>query len=464
MTTTEVSFAALPLAAPLQNNLKNLGYQIPSPIQAQSIPPLLEGRDVLGCAQTGTGKTAAFALPILHQISKNPKRLQRGTTRSLILAPTRELVVQVAESFAKYGKGIRFQLATVYGGVSQRPQVQALHRGLDVLVATPGRLLDLRQQGFLALDGVEFFVLDEADRMLDMGFMPDIQEIVADLPENRQTCFFSATFSPNISRLASSMLEDPVSVSVSPDNSTAEKVDHSICFIDRADKRAYLEELLSAQQDNPDAGRTLIFSKTKFGAEKLAKSLFMSGIKADSIHGDKSQAARQKALDKFRTGRSPVLVATDVAARGLDVRNITLVINYDLPMDPESYVHRIGRTARAGASGVALSFCSDDDLGLLRQIERLIKKPISVNSEHAWHSDHLQQRYQSSSHKTSSSGGKPGGFRRKPSGGRTFGSARGNKFGKDRHAKPANSGYRGNRKGGKPGNGRTFDSSLTKTN
>lgn len=463
MTTTELSFAALPLAAPLQNNLKSLGYQIPSPIQAQSIPPLLEGRDVLGCAQTGTGKTAAFALPILHQISLKPKRLQRGTTRSLILAPTRELVVQVAESFAKYGKGTRFQLATVYGGVSQRPQVQALQRGLDVLVATPGRLLDLRQQGFLSLDGVEFFVLDEADRMLDMGFMPDIQEIVSDLPETRQTCFFSATFSSNISRLASSMLVDPVSVSVSPDNSTAEKVDHSICFIDRADKRAYLEELLSTQ-DTPDAGRTLIFSKTKFGAEKLAKSLFMSGIKADSIHGDKSQAARQKALDKFRSGRSPVLVATDVAARGLDVRNITLVINYDLPMDPESYVHRIGRTARAGASGVALSFCSDEDLGLLRQIERLIKKPISVNSEHAWHSDHLQQRYQSSSNKTSSSGGKSGGYRGKPSGGRSFGTARGNKFGKNRHSKPANSGFRGNRPTGKAGSGRTFDSSLAKTN
>lgn len=446
MTTTEISFEALPLAAHLQNTLKNLGYNTPSPIQAQSIPSLVEGRDVLACAQTGTGKTAAFSLPILHKLHQNPRRLQRGTTRSLILAPTRELVVQVAESFAKYGKGIRFQLATVYGGVSQRPQVQALHRGLDVLVATPGRLLDLRQQGYLSLDGVEFFVLDEADRMLDMGFMPDIQEIVSELPQERQTCFFSATFSPNISKLASSMLNDPVSVAVSPNNTTAEKVNHSICFIDKADKRNYLEELLQAQHADVNEGRTLIFSKTKFGAEKLAKSLFMSGIRADSIHGDKSQAARQKALDKFRTGRSPVLVATDVAARGLDVRNITLVINYDLPMDPESYVHRIGRTARAGASGVALSFCSDEDLGLLKQIERLIKKPIDVTSDHAWHSDELQSRYESSSRKSSGSG-RPGGQGFKKPGGkyRPFGRSQGNKFGRN-SGKPANAGFRGNKK------------------
>ncbi len=451
MTTTTISFESLPLAASLQNNLKALGYQTPSPIQQQAIPPLLEGRDVLGCAQTGTGKTAAFSLPILHLLSNQSRRLQRNTTRCLVLAPTRELVVQVAESFAKYGKGIRFQLATVYGGVSQRPQVQALQRGLDVLVATPGRLLDLRQQGHLSLDGVEFFVLDEADRMLDMGFLPDIQEIVQDLPEKKQTCFFSATFSPSISKLVSSLLVNPVSVSVAPDNTTAEKVDHSVSFVDKAHKRAYLEQLLEAQLDAEDNGRTLIFSKTKFGAEKLAKSLVMSGIRADSIHGDKSQAARQRALEKFRSGRAPVLVATDVAARGLDVRNITLVVNYDLPMDPESYVHRIGRTARAGASGIAISFCSDEDLGLLRQIERLIKQSIQVTSEHDWHSSELEQRYLSSGRKSE----KGGPAAQRP--GKRFGKKRpfgNNKGNFDRfHGKPTNSRFRGARKpGAKAGN------------
>ncbi len=457
MTTTEFSFEALPLATSLQNNLKVLGYQTPSPIQQQAIPPLLEGRDVLGSAQTGTGKTAAFSLPILHLLSNNPRRLQRHTTRCLVLAPTRELAVQVADSFAKYGKGVRFQLATVYGGVSQRPQVQALQRGLDVLVATPGRLLDLRQQGHLSLDGVEFFVLDEADRMLDMGFLPDIQEIVQDLPEKRQTCFFSATFSSNISKLAASLLVNPVSVSVTPDNTTAEKVEHSVSFIEKSHKRAYLEQLLTKQPDEGSHGRTLIFSKTKFGAEKLAKSLNQSGIRADSIHGDKSQAARQRALEQFRSGRSPVLVATDVAARGLDVRNITLVVNYDLPMDPESYVHRIGRTARAGASGVAISFCSDEDLGLLRQIERLIKKPIDVTSEHDWHSNELEQRYLSSGRKSekSSAATKPGKrFGKK----RPFGN---NKGSFDRfHGKPSNSRFRGARKpGGKTSNRSVANSS-----
>jgi ATP-dependent RNA helicase RhlE len=447
MTTTEHSFEALPLAAQLQNNLKALGYKTPSPIQQQAIPSLLEGRDLLGSAQTGTGKTAAFSLPILHMLLGNPRRLQRNTTRCLVLAPTRELVVQVADSFAKYGKGVRFQLATVYGGVSQRPQVQALQRGLDVLVATPGRLLDLRQQGHLSLDGVEFFVLDEADRMLDMGFLPDIQEIVQD-PEKRQTCFFSATFSPSISKLAASLLVDPVSVSVAPDNTTAEKVEHSVSFVEKNDKRAYLEQLLAKQSETDSQGRTLVFSKTKFGAEKLAKSLNQSGIRADSIHGDKSQAARQRALEQFRSGRSPVLVATDVAARGLDVRNITLVVNYDLPMDPESYVHRIGRTARAGASGVAISFCSDEDLGLLVQIERLIKKPINVSSEHEWHSNELEQRYLSIGKRSQKGGGssnqekRPFGGKRRPFGGKSkFG-----RFQSQSQSKPSNSGFRGARK------------------
>ncbi len=409
------SFEALPLAAPLQRALRENEYRVPSPIQAQAIPPLLEGRDLLGCAQTGTGKTAAFVLPTLQRLEASARRVKRGCMRCLVLTPTRELAVQVAESFSKYGKHQRFSLATVYGGVSQGPQVKALARGLDVLVATPGRLLDLKEQGHLDLGEVEVFILDEADRMLDMGFINDIRRIVREIPAERQTLFFSATMSAEITRLAATMLTEPVSVNITPSTTTAEKIEHSICFLRKADKAALLLSLVQQQREAEDEGLTLVFSKTKHGASRLARNLDRDGIRADAIHGNKSQAARQRSLEKFRTGRTRVLVATDVAARGIDVKNIGLVINYDLPNEAESYVHRIGRTARAGAEGRALSFCAEDEFGCLRDIEKLIRQEISVYDDHAQHAVDVADAYARAKQSKSSGNGRSQG--RSPRGG-----------------------------------------------
>jgi len=390
---TPSTFDVLPLAAPLRLVLQELDYSVPSPIQAQAIPLLLEGRDLLGCAQTGTGKTASFALPILNALHNHPRQVRPKQCRTLVLAPTRELAGQVGKSFATYGKHVRFRQTLVYGGVGQNPQIAAMRGGVEVLVATPGRLLDLIDQRCIDLSGVEFFVLDEVDRMLDMGFLRDVKRIVSMLPVKRQSLFFSATLAPNIVELAQTILQNPARVSIAPEVTTCERVDQKVCFINREDKRALLEQLLRKQADAEFAKLTIVFSRTKHGANKLAKSLCASGIAADAIHGNKSQAQREKALDRFKRGLTPVLVATDVAARGVDVKDVGLVVNFDLPNEPEAYVHRIGRTGRAGADGLAVSFCSEDELDFLREIEKIIKLSLPRWDDHAWHAENLADRH-----------------------------------------------------------------------
>jgi ATP-dependent RNA helicase RhlE len=390
---TPNTFEALPLAAPLHRVLRELEYNEPTPIQTQAIPVLLQGRDLIGCAQTGTGKTAGFALPILNALHERPQQIRPRCCRTLVLAPTRELAGQVGKSFTTYGKHVRFSQTLVYGGVGQVPQVNAMRRGVDVLVATPGRLLDLIDQRHIDLSQVEFFVLDEVDRMLDMGFLRDVKRIVSLLPAKRQSLFFSATLAPNIVELAHTILRDPVHVSIAPETTTAERIDQQVCFLDRDSKRPLLEQLLRAQALATVGKLTIVFSRTKHGANKLAKSLCAAGFPADAIHGNKSQAQREKALDKFKKGLTPVLVATDVAARGVDVKDVGLVVNFDLPNEPEAYVHRIGRTARAGAEGRAVSFCSDDELEFLREIEKVIKMPVPRWDDHQWHLEALADRH-----------------------------------------------------------------------
>jgi ATP-dependent RNA helicase RhlE len=375
------SFADLGLNAPIQRALRAENYTTPTPIQAKAIPHLLAGRDLLGCARTGTGKTAAFALPILHRLSNDVRPPAPKGCRALVLTPTRELAAQIRDSFATYGRHLKLSCAVVFGGVGQGSQVQALARGVDVLVATPGRLLDLMGQGRLRLNRLEVFVLDEADRMLDMGFIHDVRRVLAALPERRQSMFFSATMLPEVVRLAGSILHDPVKVEAHPVASTVDLVAQRVMFVDKADKRALLSRVLK----DDGVGRALVFTRTKHGAERVVRQLAHDGVPADAIHGNKSQTARTGALERFRTGAGRVLVATDIAARGIDVEGITHVINYDLPNIPESYVHRIGRTARAGRSGVALSFCDAEERAYLRAIEALIKTRIQVVADHPWH-------------------------------------------------------------------------------
>ncbi|MCL4221162.1 MAG: DEAD/DEAH box helicase [Phycisphaerales bacterium] len=363
-------FHQLNLAKPILDAIVEEGYSTPTPIQAKAIPPVLEGRDLLGCAQTGTGKTAAFALPILHHLHAQPvDKLRRGPVkpRALILSPTRELTVQIAGSFAAYGRHTSLSVVTIYGGVSQSNQVRMLRGGVDIIVATPGRLMDLMQQGCVDLSNIRIFVLDEADRMLDMGFIDPIRRISAALPIERQTLLFSATMPTNIARLADSLLRNPVKVAVTPVASTAERIAQSLYMVDHADKPALLEQLL----DDLEVERALVFTRTKHGAEKLTRILSRSGVRAEAIHGNKSQNQRQRALDAFRAGRTRVLVATDVAARGIDVDGVSHVFNFNLPNEPEAYVHRIGRTGRAGAAGIAISFCDREERGHLKAIERL---------------------------------------------------------------------------------------------
>jgi ATP-dependent RNA helicase RhlE len=375
------SFADLGLNAPIQRALRAENYTTPTPIQAKAIPHLLAGRDLLGCARTGTGKTAAFALPILHRLSNDVRPPAPKGCRALVLTPTRELAAQIRDSFATYGRHLKLSCAVVFGGVGQGSQVQALARGVDVLVATPGRLLDLMGQGRLRLNRLEVFVLDEADRMLDMGFIHDVRRVLAALPERRQSMFFSATMLPEVVRLAGSILHDPVKVEAHPVASTVDLVAQRVMFVDKADKRALLSRVLK----DDGVGRALVFTRTKHGAERVVRQLAHDGVPADAIHGNKSQTARTGALERFRTGAGRVLVATDIAARGIDVEGITHVINYDLPNIPESYVHRIGRTARAGRSGVALSFCDAEERAYLHAIEALIKTRIQVVADHPWH-------------------------------------------------------------------------------
>lgn len=374
-------FKDLGLIEPIQTALATEGYETPTPIQQQAIPELLKGRDLLGCAQTGTGKTAAFALPILQLLHESTQPQQRRVVRALVLTPTRELAIQIDESFNAYGKGLKLKHAVIFGGVAQNPQVNVLRAGVDILIATPGRLLDLMQQKHVSLDHIEKFVLDEADRMLDMGFIHDVKRIVAKLPTERQTLFFSATMPTEIARLANTILQNPVKVEVTPVSSTAETVVQAMYYVDKADKRKLLVHLLK----EGGIERVLVFTRTKHGADRVTRDLNKAGIFSEAIHGDKSQQARQRALSNFKNGKSRVLVATDIAARGIDVDNLTHVINYELPNVPETYVHRIGRTGRAGATGIALSFCDAEEKEYLRDINRLVKVAIPIVSDHPFH-------------------------------------------------------------------------------
>ncbi|MBN1243097.1 MAG: DEAD/DEAH box helicase [Spirochaetales bacterium] len=375
---TQTDFASLGLADGLLAALREEGYQTPTPIQARAIPPLLEGRDLLGIARTGTGKTAAFALPIIQHLSARPieKRAQ-FSVRALVVAPTRELAAQIDESFKAYGRKYPLTHAVVFGGVGKNPQIQAVWRGIDVLVATPGRLLDLMSEGKIRLDRVEIAVLDEADRMLDMGFVRDVRKIVAKLPAERQTMLFSATMPGDIAELASGILRDPVRVSIDTERPAAEKVHQRIVHVARSGKREALSRLIF----DHEIERAVVFTRTKHGANRLAKQLGEDGIGAAAIHANKSQSARIRALADFKAGSVKVLVATDLAARGIDVDGITHVVNFDLPNEPETYVHRIGRTARAGASGQAVSFCDPDEKPLLRAIEKLIGERLPFEGD-----------------------------------------------------------------------------------
>jgi ATP-dependent RNA helicase RhlE len=361
--------------------LETEGYTEPTPIQEQSIPHILRGKDLLGCAQTGTGKTAAFAIPILQNLMLQQKEDAYGHgIKALILTPTRELAIQIDESFEAYGKHLGLKHAVIFGGVSQFNQTNQLRRGVDILIATPGRLLDLIAQKFINLKSIKMFVLDEADRMLDMGFIHDVRKIIAILPEKRQTLFFSATMPPEITRLSSSILTNPVRVEVAAVSSTAENVDQHIYLVEKNDKRQLLIHLLK----NENIQNALVFTRTKYGADKIAKELHRANIKSDAIHGNKTQAARQKALNNFKEGKIRVLVATDIAARGIDVDDLSHVINFELPNIPETYVHRIGRTGRAGNSGSALSFCDMEERAYLRDIHKLINKTIPVVEDHPY--------------------------------------------------------------------------------
>ncbi|MEP7264138.1 MAG: DEAD/DEAH box helicase [Bacteroidota bacterium] len=365
-----MNFKDLNLDEHIISSLQALGYETPSPIQQKAIPYLLEGRDVFGCAQTGTGKTAAFALPILQLLHRNT--VHRKGIKALILAPTRELAIQIGESFTDYGKGLKIKHTVIFGGVSQLNQTQALGRGVDVLIATPGRLLDLMNQGFIRLDTIEFFVLDEADRMLDMGFIHDIKKIIPKLPKKRQTMFLSATVPEEIRSLANSLLTDPVRVEVTPVSSPVEMIKQRVLYVEKSEKKTALHSLITEEKIE----HALIFTRTKHGADKVAKELSRQGIKAEAIHGNKSQNARQRALAGFKDRTVKILVATDIASRGIDVDKLSHVINFELPEVPETYIHRIGRTGRAGEAGIAISLCSTEELTYLRDINKLVKNVI----------------------------------------------------------------------------------------
>lgn len=379
-----MTFKELELIEPILKALEDKGYNHPTPIQEQSIPILLRGKDLLGCAQTGTGKTAAFAIPIIQLLAEDPRRdNQKRKVKALIVTPTRELAIQIGDNFRQYGKFTDLKGTVIFGGVSQHKQTNALRKGIDILVATPGRLLDLINQGFISLSDVEYFVLDEADHMLDMGFIHDIKKIIALLPEKRQSLFFSATMPPKIVTLTKKILTSPEKVTIKPDQATAERVEQAIYFVTRKDKIKLLTHVIN--EKNVDS--CLVFSRTKHGANKIVRLLDKNGIRGEAIHGNKSQVARQRALKNFKDGRTNVLVATDIAARGIDVADLELVVNYDLPNVSETYVHRIGRTGRASASGIAVSFCTGEEREYLRDIQKLIKQTIPVVGDHPFVDD-----------------------------------------------------------------------------
>ncbi len=373
-----MTFKELNLIEPLLRALEEEGYSVPTPIQAEAIPILLKGNDLLGCAQTGTGKTAAFALPILQFLTESKSFDKKKKIKSLIVTPTRELAIQIEESFNAYGRYTSLNCTVIFGGVGQQSQVDALRRGVDILVATPGRLLDLIGQGFIFLKDIEFFVLDEADRMLDMGFIHDVKKLLLLLPKQRQSLFFSATMPTEIVKLANTILTNPQKVEVTPVSSTADTIKQAIFFVDRGNKNALLLDVL----DNKDIETVLVFTRTKHGADKIVKVLEKHGVKAEAIHGNKAQNARQRALSNFKEKTTRVLVATDIAARGIDIDELAYVINYDIPNIAETYVHRIGRTGRAGANGTAYSFCDAEEKAYLKDIEKLISKKIPVIDGH----------------------------------------------------------------------------------
>ena len=376
-----MTFKELNLSAPLLRAVQEAGYETPSPIQAAAIPPVLSGRDLMGCAQTGTGKTAAFALPMLDRLTANAPR-RKGAIRALILTPTRELALQIGESFDAYGKYLKLRSTVIFGGVGQAPQVEALKKGVDILIACPGRLNDLIGQGFIDLSDLEIFVLDEADRMLDMGFVHDVKKVIAKLPGERQNLMFSATMPTEIEQLAAGILRKPAFVKVDPVSSTVDRIQQSLYHVEKGNKKFLLPWLIKNLQ--PPVVNALVFSRTKHGADKIAKDLTKQGIPAAAIHGNKSQTARVTALENFKAGKIKVLVATDIAARGIDISELSHVFNYDLPEVPETYVHRIGRTARAGADGTAVSFCAPEEQEYLAGIEKLNRRKIPVVSGHPW--------------------------------------------------------------------------------
>ena len=415
-----MSFNNLQLIEPVLKALTNEGYTTPTPIQEQAIPVILQRRDLLGCAQTGTGKTAAFAIPILQlmhlekerRIQNTEVRTQGRRIQTLILTPTRELAIQIEESFSAYGKYVDLKHLVVFGGVSQFNQVNALRRGIDILVATPGRLLDLINQRHISLQDIKFFVLDEADRMLDMGFVHDVKRIIAKLPSKKQTLFFSATMPPEIKQLANILLVDPVKIEVTPASSTAETVQQSMYYVEKQNKRSLLIHLLS----DHSITTALVFTKTKHGADRVARDLQKAGIRAEAIHGNKSQNERQRALSNFKNRKTRVLVATDIAARGIDIDELSHVINYDLPNIPETYIHRIGRTGRAGSSGIALSFCDYEEKIYLADIHKLIAKKIPIVKDHPYDVELMHPQPQTVSQQSSSFSG-----RRNPGAGKRYG-------------------------------------------
>jgi len=372
-------FENLNLIEPILAAVKAEGYTEPTPIQEKAIPVLLNGRDLMGCAQTGTGKTAAFAIPILQLLyGKQNSAAGKRQIKALIITPTRELAIQINESFSAYGKNTALRHTVIYGGVSQGPQTTTLKNGVDILIATPGRLLDLMNQGFVNLQNIRFFVLDEADRMLDMGFIHDVKKIIAKLPSQRQSLFFSATMPPEIQKLAGTILQNPVKVEIAPVVATADLIKQSLFYVSKTDKKSLLIHILKDQSIET----ALVFTRTKHGADKVSRDLVKAGIKAVAIHGNKSQAARQSALKNFKNRSTRVLVATDIAARGIDVEQLSHVINYEIPNIPETYIHRIGRTGRAGLNGVALSFCDAEERAYLKDIYKLLPKPITVVDNH----------------------------------------------------------------------------------
>ena len=432
-----MDFTSLNLCKPLLDALDEIGYVSPTPIQAQAIPDLIEGRDILGCAQTGTGKTAAFALPILAAMAKDSWTGSRRI-RALVMCPTRELASQIHDNIEQYARHLDIRSMAMFGGVSQRPQEKTLQRGVDILVATPGRLLDLISQGYVDLSYVQFLVLDEADRMLDMGFIRDIRKILSQIPKKRQSLLFSATIPQSIVELSRDMLYNPVSVSITPESTTVEAIEQSLMFVMRSDKRGLLTYII--EEESPD--KVLVFSRTKHGCNRIVRQLGQDGIDALAIHGNKGQGARENALRRFRNGTLQVLVATDVASRGIDVSDISHVINLDLPNEPEVYVHRIGRTGRAGQGGITIAFCDENEGEYLRGIEKMIRQDIPVDEDHPFHSEKARSRKGNKAPKKQQNRGRG---RRRPRNGKSNGS-RSN--GKSNHQPP------GGRNGRRSGRGR----------